>query len=412
MAVPRAPALAGGRFACPAPLTSAYLTLAVTTGIQALVSFALLTVPVLTPDAAKDLGFEPSQVGYFVGASYIGAAFSALTAGSLVLRFGSIRVSQVCLVFCALSMLLLTVVPLAWMPLVALVLGVGYGPITPASSHVLARTTPPHMLALMFSIKQTGVPVGAALAGVILPPIILASNWRTAAVLVAGLCVVMAVIAQLSRGELDADRDPARRMALRTLAQPFRLIFADPALVRIVFTALAYAGLQISFFTYIVAYLIDDFSYTLVAAGLALSMANFGGIGGRIFWGWVADRSRAPGTVLGLLGLAMAATALATAAFGSTWPVGAVLAVCLAFGITAVGWNGVLISETARLAPTGMAGQVSGGTTFMMFFGVVFYPPTFSILHGAFDSYRVPFMLFAVPAALMAVVQLVYRRRK
>jgi MFS family permease len=126
----------------------------------------------------------------------------------------------------------------------------------------------------------------------------------------------------------------------------------------------------------------------------------------------VADRTRAPGAVLGLLGLAMAATAVTTASFGSTWPAWLVLAVCLTFGITAVGWNGVLISETARLAPAGMAGQVSGGTTFMMFSGVVFYPPTFSILHGAFESYRVPFMLFAIPAALMAVVQLLNRRRK
>jgi MFS family permease len=393
-------------------LSSAYLTLAVTTGIQALVSLALLTVPVLAPAAARELGFEPSLVGYFVGASYIGASFSALTAGGLVLRFGSVRVSQVCLGLCGLAMLLLTVVPLALMPAVAILLGIGYGPITPASSHVLARTTPPHMLALMFSIKQTGVPVGAALAGLLLPPLTLGLGWRPAALVVAAVCVAMAFVAQVSRRELDADRDPARRLALKSLAQPFRLIFADQALVRLVFTALAYAGLQISFFTYIVAYLMHDFAYTLVTAGLALSLANLGGIGGRIFWGWIADRTRSPGMVLGLLGLAMAVAALVTAAFGPGWPTPLILAVCLFFGVTAVGWNGVLISETARLSPVGMAGLVSGGSTFMMFLGVVFYPPSFSILHDAFASYRVPFMLFAIPATIMAVVQLVFRRRR
>jgi cyanate permease len=101
-----------------------------------------------------------------------------------------------------------------------------------------------------------------------------------------------------------------------------------------------------------------------------------------------------------------------TAAFGPGWPTPLILAVCLFFGVTAVGWNGVLISETARLSPVGMAGLVSGGSTFMMFLGVVFYPPSFSILHDAFASYRVPFMLFAIPATIMAVVQLVFRRRK
>ncbi len=393
-------------------MPSAYLTLLVTTAIQALVALGSAAVPVLAPAAAKELGFETSLVGFFVGAMYIGASFSALVAGGLVLRYGSIRISQVCLVLGAAAMLLLTVAPLAAAPFVAILLGASYGPITPASSHVLARTTPPHMMGLMFSIKQTGVPMGAALAGLIVPPLTLGFGWRSAALVVAALCLGMACVAQISRRELDADRDPRRRLAWRSLALPFRLIFANPALVRNVATALAYAGLQISFFTYIVVYLTHDFGLTLVAAGLALSLANLGGIGGRIFWGWIADRSRAPRMVLGLLGLAMACAAITTASFGAGWPYPVMLAVCIAFGITAVGWNGVMISEMARLAPPGMAGVVSGGTTFMMFFGVVFYPPLFSLLHSGFDSYRLPFALFAAPALIMGMVQLVYARRR
>ena len=59
-----------------------------------------------------------------------------------------------------------------------------------------------------------------------------------------------------------------------------------------------------------------------------------------------------------------------------------------------------------------MAGVVSSGSTFMMFSGVVFYAPLFSVLHDAFDSYRVPFVLFAIPALAMALVQLLPRGGK
>ena len=391
-------------------MSSVYLTLAVTTAIQALAALAALAVPVLAPAAATDLGFSTSLIGYFVGVMYVGAATSALLSGGLILRFGSIRVSQGCLLLGAIAMLMLTLVPLSWAPLAALLLGAGYGPITPASSHVLAKTTPPHMMALMFSIKQTGVPVGAALAGIIVPPLTLAFGWRSAALTVGAMCVAVALLAQLSRRELDADRDPARRGNLAGLGLPFGLIFANPALVRNVYMALTYAGLQISFFTYIVTYLTLDFGYSLVAAGLALSFANLGGIGGRVFWGFVADRSRAPRLVLGVLGLAMSLAACVTAAFGADWPYALVLGVCLAFGITAVGWNGVMISEIARLSPPGMAGVVSSGSTFIMFMGVVFYPPAFSLLHDAFNSYRVPFVLFAIPALAMAATCLLPRR--
>lgn len=391
-------------------MSSVYLTLAVTTAIQALAALAALAVPVLAPAAAIELGFSTSLIGYFVGVMYIGAATSALLSGGLILRFGSIRVSQFCLLLGAVAMLLLTVLPLPWAPLAALLLGAGYGPITPASSHVLAKTTPSHMMALMFSIKQTGVPVGAALAGIIVPPLTLAFGWRSAALAVGALCATVAVLAQLSRRELDADRDPARPTNLAGLGLPFRLIFANPALVRNVYMALTYAGLQISFFTYIVTYLTLDFGYSLVAAGLALSFANLGGIGGRVFWGFVADRTRAPRVVLGVLGVAMSLAAGATAAFGADWSYALVLGVCLAFGITAVGWNGVMISEIARLSPPGLAGVVSSGSTFIMFMGVVFYPPAFSLLHDAFNSYRVPFVLFAIPALVMATTQLLSKR--
>ena len=71
--------------------------------------------------------------------------------------------------------------------LAPLVIGLGYGPITPASSHVLARTAPPSRMALTFSIKQTGVPAGAALAGALLPALALRIGWRAAFVAVAAL---------------------------------------------------------------------------------------------------------------------------------------------------------------------------------------------------------------------------------
>ena len=98
--------------------------------------------------------------------------------------------SQACVVLCALALLAVcggAAPPAAVALLLVLapvVLGLGYGPITPASSHVLVRTAPPARMALTFSIKQTGVPAGAALAGAVLPGLALALGWRVAFVVV------------------------------------------------------------------------------------------------------------------------------------------------------------------------------------------------------------------------------------
>ncbi|MFB0899022.1 MAG: MFS transporter, partial [Polaromonas sp.] len=130
---------------------------------------ALLTLPVMAPVAASDLAVSPTLVGLYIAISYGGALMSTLLAGAAVARFGAIRVSQISLLLCALGLLLCAV---PWLPAVcmgAVLIGWGYGPITPASSHLLARTTAPHQMSLVFSIKQTGVPLGGMMAGAIVP---------------------------------------------------------------------------------------------------------------------------------------------------------------------------------------------------------------------------------------------------
>ncbi len=391
-------------------MSSPVFILALTTAIQAFVSLASVAVPVLAPAAAREMGFAAGAVGYFISLMYVGAATAALVSGGLIMRYGSIRVSQVCLGLCAAALTLLTLLPAPQLPLAALLLGCGYGPITPASSHVLARTTAPHLMSLTFSIKQTGVPLGAVVAGLMVPPLTLGFGWRTAAWAVALLCLLMMFIAQCLRVELDADRNPAHPVSMANITTPFRLIFASAELTRNVITAAAYAGLQLCFFTFVVAYLTDNIAYTLVAAGVALACANVAGVGGRIVWGWIADRTRNANLVLGVLGVAMTAATLATAAFTPAWPYAAVLAVCALFGMTAVSWNGVQIAETARLSPPGTAALVAGGVTFLTFTGIIVMPALFSATHGLTGSWRLPFVLFCMPALLMGVVQLLHAK--
>ena len=56
-------------------------------------------------------------------------------------------------------------------PLGAILLGAG-AVSTPASSHILARYCPRRMAPLVFSIKQTGVPVGSLIGGLLVPALL------------------------------------------------------------------------------------------------------------------------------------------------------------------------------------------------------------------------------------------------
>ena len=56
----------------------------------------------------------------------------------------------------------------------AFLVGLGYGLVNPASSHILTRIATPRTISLLFSLKQTDVPIGVAIAGAVVPVLALA----------------------------------------------------------------------------------------------------------------------------------------------------------------------------------------------------------------------------------------------
>ncbi|MGB2815770.1 MAG: MFS transporter [Burkholderiaceae bacterium] len=378
-------------------MRSTLLPLAATLAIQALVAMATITVPVLAPAAASELHVSAGLVGLFVSLVYLGSMISSAASADLIRRIGAIRFSQYCLVLCAIGLVLLTFGSTPALIASALVLGIGYGPITPASSHILAKTTPAHMMSFVFSVKQTGVPLGGALAGIVVPPLVVLGGWRAGAYSVAALCVLTAVIAQSIRAENDADRDPARPISARGPFRALALVASDAAVRRLALCSFFFSALQLCLTTYLVIYLTDQLGYTLVQAGLMLSVATTAGIVGRIAWGALADRSGRPAAVLGIVGCAMAVAAGTMALSSPEWSRAVMIVLCAVFGGTAIGWNGVYLAEVAREAPKGKTVEATGGALFFTFFGVLITPPLFAAIVEGGGSYATAFAVVATP---------------
>ncbi|HMS05428.1 MAG TPA: MFS transporter [Burkholderiaceae bacterium] len=385
----------------PAPMA---LGLAVTLAIQAMVSMALLTLPVMGPEVARALSAPTGLLGVYVALAYLGAMAASVIGGAAVARLGAVRISQLGLLLCAAGLLLSALPWLPAMGLGALLIGLGYGPATPASSHLLARSTPPHRVSLVFSIKQTGVPVGGLLAGAVVPGMALALGWQAALLLVAAACVLCALLAQTVRAAFDADRDRSLPLVPTQVTQPVRLVLGHPALRQLALCSFFFSIIQLSLTTYLVTYLHESVGYSLVAAGLALSVAQGAGVAGRIGWGWVADRWLDARRTLILLAALMVLGCAAVAALSAALPLPLVLGALLLFGASAIGWNGVYLSEVARQAPPGMASVATGGTLFITFSGVVTGPALFGVLASLSGGYRLAYAMLALPALACALL--------
>ena len=386
------------------------LPLTVTFAVQALVAFAVYCAPVMAPVAGPALGFAASAVGYYIAATYFGSMIGSAAAGGWIARFGPIRASQAGLALCLAG---LGLAATAWPPLVMLggfVVGLGYGPTTPASSVILVRAAPPSIFALVFSIKQTGVPAGGVLAGLLVPLLILAFGWQWGAVAIGAACLALALAIGPVRARYDVNLNPRAPVSLLSAFAPVRMAFGDAWLRQMCIAGFVYGGVQITLVTYLVTFLVESFALSLVLAGLVMAASQVASVIGRVLWGVLADRggvaTAARRTMLGLLGLGMGVSALAALSADPAWPRGLLFAYAAVFGATAVGWNGVWLAEIARLAP-GRASEATGGCLFFTFLGVVVTPPIFNAVLALTGSYAVAYAVFAAPALAVGVWMLV-----
>ncbi len=360
--------------------------------VQAGVALVIFAPPVLAPAATRAMGVDPSTVGIFTSIVYLFAAIAAVSSARPVAALGALRASQLCLGMCAAGIVL---VATAWLPLVvlgAMLLGLGYGPVTPSSAIILVSTLPARYRSLGFSVKQTGVPVGAGACGLAIPALVAAFDWQVAAYALAAAAVTGAVLCQPLQRDFDEGVRGSGPSASTSPLGSLALVWRLPRLRELAIGSFVFAGIQMCVVTYLVVFLTET-GLGLAAAGLAMTCAMIGGLVGRIGWGWVADNLLAPRRTLALVSLLMGMTSLGLACVAPSWPLAAVIALSAAAGLSSIAWNGVYLAEVAHRAPPGMATAATGGTMFCTYAGVMVWPTVFYVAHAATGSYVASFVL-------------------
>ncbi len=362
---------------------------------QALATMGPLSIPVIGPVVVVVFGLNPGYIGAFVALTYATAMAASMFAGGGIGRYGALRLSQVCLLLCGLGLAAAAAGNIAMFVVAAILLGSGAGPSTPASSHILARFAPPRIAPLVFSIKQTGVPVGGIMAGSLIPLWLGLVGWQGALLLAATLYLALALILQPLRAGFDDDRDPGRSISLTGAARTFGRVIRDRPLRDLSIALFAFTGLQLTFGSFFVAYLVDGLGYDLAFAGLAFACGQGAGFAGRILWGWVASRWIPSRLLLGTLGVAMAFTGSSLTLIEGGWPAWAVIAISMGYGVTGIAFQGVHMAEIARRAPQGGAGAVTGAVVVFAYAGMVIFPALVGAIVGATGSYEAGFLIAA-----------------
>lgn len=360
---------------------------------------ASLVLPISAPVMVSEIGMNPAFVGIYSGVGFTFGTAAAFFCGGFIRRFGGWRMSQLALFASLVGLLAAIGEVTAMLILSAMLVGGSQTLISPAGSHVMARYVTAGNAPLFFSIKQVGVPLAGVIAGVVVPLVVVRFGWEWGFIFFAMFAAVALVAVQPFRAAFDSDRQPDYPLSPADAFARLRVILATPAYRQLFLGAVFFVGLQSSFSSFFVIYVVGDTAIDLAAAGRIFAIAQALAIGARIGWGWVGARYLPARTVMGVLGIGMGLAAILMAQFSPTWSDIAVTAVAALMAVTVLGWQGLIISEIARQVPLGEVGPYTAGILSTASLSGALFPIVMSGIFTATGSYALGFVGLGVLAA-------------
>lgn len=378
--------------------------------VQVAATLSILALTALAPEVAASLGIGAHWIGYQISLIYFAGVFASAVAGTVVETFQAERVVVFEMGAFAAGLLLVASANPALMVVGSVMFGICYGLNNPASSEILNRTARGGRHSLIFSIKQTGVPLGAVLASVTLPALALVfhgqgAGWQWA--LVAAAALPFGLMLWSWRRFHFAPVQP-----LTGRGNPFRRALRDQValyqngrLRTLAVLGGLYSALQLVATAFTVVMLVEH-GWSLVAAGAVAAGLQMAGAVGRISWGLAADRLGGFRT-LGVIGL-LAGVIMCALGWIAVMPGWLQVVLLVALGTVATGWNGVFLAAAARTAPAGKVGANTGALLVYTFIGVIIGPSVFALVYNLVGTYEQCFLLFS-PVGLIGAV-LSFRR--
>lgn len=361
-------------------------------------AFALMAPSVLSPLLRPALHLSEVGVGAIATAGYGGAMLSATVGGRLTDRVGPARVIVGGMALLAVGCLVVAASPVAAVLYAGVVVvGLGHGAINPATT-VLANPPGPRRRGLVMSLKQSGVPLGGAAAGALLPSLAGRVPWRWALVAPVLVCLAVAVVAVVWSAPpvpraraTSAQRDPGWQVVL-----PWAYGYG-----------LLAAGVQVTLFTLTTVYLVEDRDLTATRAGLGTSLLFTGGLLGRPVWGLVSDLLARHRPMVLLVNALLAAGLILALPLAAEPLLPLVL---IGVGLSAAGWNGVYVAVIAEAAEH-RVGAASGSALVLINIGAVLLPVGTGALVAATGSWRTGWTVMAAASLCASLVIAVSCRR-
>ncbi|MGH0633490.1 MFS transporter [Bacillus pacificus] len=235
---------------------------------------------------------------------------------------------------------------------VLLLVGMFYSVSQPGGSKVILKWFSKENRGLAMGIRQAGIPIGGALAGVLIPFLTIQYNVTYAINSIACICIIGGLLFFMFYKEPYVQVDARKGRIKISFWTQLKVVICKKDLYPIYITGICMISLQMVLVGHFMKFLVKEQSITSIVAGTVFSVMFFSGMIGRVILASISDlfyngNRRTPLfiAVCASIGLILLLVmSIHTVTSGVLYGVSALL------GFFSIGWFSLFIAEVAELA--------------------------------------------------------------
>jgi MFS family permease len=361
-------------------------------------SISVRSTSLLAPFIRAALHLDDGQFGFVFSALTVGTLISAIPTAAILNRLKPNRAFGMIMAALGLALFLVSWQDSFFGLIAALFLvGLLRTGIIPMVNRVITEQYAASQRGSRMGVIYAAVPFGGVVGALVLPAIAQFFNWNAGYRFLGGAALVAGLVAWKL-----APQDTASRSSLKPALGKAAL--RSNAFIMLGATYGVYA-LSLSADAFVTLYLVDVVKISALIAGIFFGLIQLTGIGGRVFWGILADRYFSKNRWWLLVGtnwlMVLAFVLLLLLNPQSAWWM--IAGVMVTIGLSAASSWGILSTLLGDVVGIGSVAIASATMFFITNITDVFGPVLFSSVHKLAGSYQptlILFMGFAILSAL------------
>jgi len=360
----------------------------------------------------EEYALTNTESGLLVSVVNVGPLFCMLFVGRLLDQYNEKILISISSFLLGSSLLLTNIVNgFNGLLFVLLLIGMFYSVSQPGGSKVILKWFRKENRGLAMGIRQAGIPIGGALAGVLIPFLTVQYNMTYAINSIACICIIGGLLFFMFYKEPYVQEEARKGHNNISFWMELKVVICKKELYPIYITGICMISLQMVLVGHFMKFLAGEQSITFIVAGTVFSVMFFSGMIGRIALATISDvlykgNRRIPLfiAVCASIGLMLLLVMnIHTITSGVLYGVSALL------GFFSIGWFSLFIAEVAELASEESVGITVGLALTLNQIAIIVAPVLFGYIVDE-KGYAYAWLCIVVLLSISAVS--LYRKNK